>query len=139
MHNMRGVLNILQLNYVTSWIDGSFIYSTSEVHLNTMRTFRNGSFRVDAEFPMMPPRNSGRAPMDNKPMPHVLKTMSAERMYCEYGDLGLILVLNIFVCYFFSYLLFAIREEHPWITNRLEDPMSSRRCLPRECIVSTGI
>ncbi|CAG0912911.1 unnamed protein product, partial [Notodromas monacha] len=33
-----------QINAITSWIDGSFVYSTMEAWVNTMRSFRNGTF-----------------------------------------------------------------------------------------------
>ena len=72
----------LQINSKTSWIDGSFIYSTSEAWLNTMRSFENGTFRTDENG--MPPKNHERVPIMNKPSPHLFKTLSPERMYREY-------------------------------------------------------
>ena len=42
----------LQKNKISSWIDGSFIYSTSEPWVNTMRTFINGSLKMtEAGYP----------------------------------------------------------------------------------------
>ncbi|XP_076054875.1 dual oxidase [Oratosquilla oratoria] len=70
-----------QLNYVTSWIDGSSIYSISEARLNMLRSFSNGTFNTDPEDSSMPPRNKDRIPMANNPTPHVLKILSPERMY----------------------------------------------------------
>ncbi|XP_045463309.1 dual oxidase [Harmonia axyridis] len=69
-----------QLNRVTSWIDGSFVYSTSEPWVNTMRSFKNGTFRTD-ESGLMPMRNSMRVPLFNNPMPHMMKTQNMERLY----------------------------------------------------------
>ncbi|XP_037789559.1 dual oxidase-like [Penaeus monodon] len=70
-----------QLNYVTSWLDGNFVYSTSEARLNMLRSFSNGTFRTDPEDPSLPPRNVERIPMENNPTPHVLKILSPERMF----------------------------------------------------------
>jgi dual oxidase len=39
---------VFQTNRVTSWIDGSFIYSTSEAWVNAMRSFHNGTFLTAA-------------------------------------------------------------------------------------------
>lgn len=68
---------------VTSWIDGSFIYSTSETWLNTMRSFENGTFRTDSTG-LFPPRNRDRAPLINSPPAHYNKMISPERMFRKY-------------------------------------------------------
>jgi dual oxidase len=93
---------------MTSWIDGSFVYSTSEAWVNSMRSFHNGTFRCgeededvaagevpgkrwmlegeDAETmarTQMPPRNKGRVPLFNAPVPHVLRNLSPERLFRE--------------------------------------------------------
>lgn len=70
-----------QLNYVTSWLDGNFVYSISEARLNMLRSFENGTFRTHPGDPSLPPRNLERIPMANNPTPHVLKILSPERMY----------------------------------------------------------
>ena len=31
---------------MTSWIDGSFVYSTKEAWVNAMRSWENGSFKM---------------------------------------------------------------------------------------------
>ncbi|CAG9862185.1 unnamed protein product [Phyllotreta striolata] len=69
-----------QVNQVTSWIDGSFIYSTSEPWVNTMRSFKNGSFLTDASG-KMPVLNYMRVPLFNYPVPHMMKTFSTERLF----------------------------------------------------------
>ncbi|XP_046835214.1 dual oxidase isoform X1 [Vespa crabro] len=69
-----------QINKVTSWIDGSFIYSSSEAWANTMRAFKNGSLLMEPsrKFPV---RNTMRAPLFNHAVPHVMRMLSPERLY----------------------------------------------------------
>ncbi|RWS29848.1 dual oxidase-like protein, partial [Leptotrombidium deliense] len=69
-----------QINLVTSWIDGSFVYSTSETWLNTMRTFRNGTF-ISEHNGKFPPKNRDRVPLMNAPPAHHIKMISPERMF----------------------------------------------------------
>lgn len=69
-----------QLNMVTSWIDGSFVYSTQETWLNQMRTFRNGTLRIDPNTGY-PPKNTKRVPLTNQPPAHHFKLISPERMF----------------------------------------------------------
>lgn len=73
-----------QINQMTSWIDGSFIYSTSEAWLNAMRTFVNGSLLTEKDG-TMPVRNTMRVPLFNNPVPHVMKMLSPERLFCKYS------------------------------------------------------
>lgn len=72
-----------QINQMTSWIDGSFIYSTSEAWLNAMRTFVNGSMLTEKDG-TMPVRNTMRVPLFNNPVPHVMKMLSPERLFRKY-------------------------------------------------------
>ncbi|KAK7592995.1 hypothetical protein V9T40_007747 [Parthenolecanium corni] len=69
-----------QINRVTSWIDGSFIYSTSEAWVNTMRSFVNGTLKTD-KTGKLPIKNTMRVPLFNNPVPHVLRTLSPERLF----------------------------------------------------------
>jgi dual oxidase len=94
--NLVGVVVnvVFQLNQVSSWIDGSFIYSTSEPWVNTMRSFRNGTFSTDATG-KMPVRNSMRVPLFNNPVPHVMKMLSTERLFRKYGVGGEIRGLTV--------------------------------------------
>lgn len=78
-------INLFQLNMVTSWIDGSFIYSTSETWVNTMRSFKNGTFKTDPSG-LFPPRNKERAPLINAPPAHHLKMITPERMFCKFNE-----------------------------------------------------
>lgn len=71
-----------QLNQVTSWIDGSFIYSTSEPWINAMRSFQNGTLLTDSTG-TMPIRNYVRVPLFNNPVPHMMKMLSTERLFCK--------------------------------------------------------
>ena len=70
---------------MTSWIDASFVYSTKEAWVNAMRTFRNGTFKMDGD-PIfgMPVRNMDRIPLQNHPAPHVLRMLPPERMFREW-------------------------------------------------------
>lgn len=68
------------MNQVTSWIDGSFIYSTSEPWVNTMRSFANGAFQTD-ESGKMPMRNSMRVPLFNNPVPEQMRMTKSETLF----------------------------------------------------------
>lgn len=69
---------------MTSWIDASFVYSTKEAWVNAMRTFQNGTFKMEGDAIFgMPPKNTQRVPLANHPSPNVLRMLSPERMYCE--------------------------------------------------------
>jgi dual oxidase len=64
---------------MTSWIDGSFIYSTSEAWVNAMRSFTNGTFKSgDSEG--MHPRNKDRVPIFTAPVPHIMRMASPEKI-----------------------------------------------------------
>lgn len=67
---------------MTAWIDGSFIYSTSEAWLNAMRSFENGTLLTDKSG-RMPVKNTMRVPLFNNPVPHVMRALSPERLYRE--------------------------------------------------------
>lgn len=68
-----------QINRMTSWIDGSFVYSISEAWVNAMRSFENGTFKT-GESEGMPPRNKDRVPLFTAPAPHVMRMTNPERM-----------------------------------------------------------
>lgn len=68
---------------MTAWIDGSFVYSTSEAWLSAMRTFKNGTLKTD-KTGRMPVKNTMRVPLFNNPVPHVMKTLSPERLFRKY-------------------------------------------------------
>lgn len=92
---------------MTSWIDGSFVYSTSEAWLNYMRLFRNGSLKTDGSG-LFPPRNTARAPLINFPPAKYLSTLSPERMFRKSISFSAFFVdfvkihSQIFACYLFS-------------------------------------
>ncbi|XP_040165408.1 dual oxidase [Anopheles arabiensis] len=69
-----------QINQMTAWIDGSFIYSTSEAWLNAMRSFQDGALLTDKQG-TMPVKNTMRVPLFNNPVPHVMRMLSPERLY----------------------------------------------------------
>lgn len=71
-----------QLNRMTSWIDASFVYSTKEAWVNAMRTFHNGSLKMDGNAIFgMPALNKERVPLANHPAPHVLRMLNPETMF----------------------------------------------------------
>ena len=67
---------------MTSWIDASFVYSTKEAWVNAMRSFRNGTFKMEGDTIFgLPPKNADRIPLQNHPAPHVLRMLPPERMF----------------------------------------------------------
>lgn len=94
----------LQINRMTSWIDGSFIYSTSEAWVNAMRSFRNGTFKT-GEAEGMPPRNNDRVPIFTAPAPHIMRMANPERMLRKFK----IFLLNssCFFCLHLKFLSFS--------------------------------
>lgn len=72
-----------QINQVTSWIDGSFIYSTSETWLNAMRSFVNGTMLTE-KGGTMPVRNTMRVPLFNNPIPHQMRMNDAQELFCKF-------------------------------------------------------
>nr|AXN93677.1 dual oxidase 1 [Scylla paramamosain] len=106
-----------QLNYVTSWLDASFVYSISEARVNMLRSFKNGTFRTDPDNPLLPPRNTQRVPMFNNPTPHVLKILNPERVYLL-GDQRTnqnpaLLAFGILFFRWHNVLAKRIQEKHP--------------------------
>lgn len=79
--NFLSFLSRQQVNRVSSWIDGSFVYSTSETWVNTMRSFKDGKFKVDINTKGHPIRNVDRVPLINAPPAHQLKMVTPERMF----------------------------------------------------------
>ena len=70
---------------MTSWIDASFVYSTREAWVNSMRSFQNGSFKMEGDPILgLPPKNTKRVPLANHPAPHFLRMLNPERMYRKY-------------------------------------------------------
>ena len=69
---------------MTTWIDGSFIYSQQEAWVSTMRSYRNGTLKWMDGAEGMPPYNVERVPLFNSPIPHVLRRLSPERMFGEF-------------------------------------------------------
>ena len=73
-----------QLNRMTSWIDGSFIYSTQEVWVSKMRTFHGDGSLKWGKIPGLPPHNKKRVPLFNHQSPHFLRMTDLEKMFREY-------------------------------------------------------
>lgn len=68
---------------MTSWIDGSFVYSTSETWVNAMRSFQNGTFKTGIS-PDMPPLNLERVPMFTAMAPHLMRFTNPELIFCKF-------------------------------------------------------
>jgi len=75
---------LVQVNLVTSWMDGSFVYSTSETWVNIMRSFKNGTFKTNSSDNNFPQRNKDRVPLINGPPAHHLKMITPERMFRKF-------------------------------------------------------
>ncbi|CAL4074334.1 unnamed protein product [Meganyctiphanes norvegica] len=106
-----------QLNYVTSWLDGGFVYSISEARINMLRSFTNGTFKTDENDTNLPPLNTERIPMLNNPTPHVLKVLSPERMFLL-GDQRTnqnpaLLSFGILLFRWHNKLALKMADEHP--------------------------
>ena len=53
-----------------------------------MRSFSNGTMKTDGDAIFgMPVKNTARVPLANHPAPHILRSLSPERMYCKYKKL----------------------------------------------------
>ena len=68
-----------QKNHMTAWIDGSFIYSTTEPWVALMRSYSNGTLRMTNDG--YPPHNTEGVPLHNFPAPHIMKPADPSRMY----------------------------------------------------------
>ena len=93
---------------MTSWIDGSFVYSSNEAWISTMRSYSgNGdliimedsgsAIRNGPKVPPhkgMPPYNQKRVPLFNHPSPHVMKHQNPERMFGKKILLEETLIIN---------------------------------------------
>ncbi|XP_017784906.1 PREDICTED: dual oxidase isoform X2 [Nicrophorus vespilloides] len=105
-----------QLNQVTSWIDGSFIYSTSEPWINTMRSFQNGTLLTDSSG-SMPIRNSMRVPLFNNPVPQVMRMLSSERLFLlgdpRTNQNPAILTLSILFFRWHNVVASRVQNQHP--------------------------
>ncbi|XP_035222142.1 dual oxidase-like isoform X3 [Stegodyphus dumicola] len=105
-----------QLNQMTSWIDGSFVYSTSEAWVNSMRSFENGTLISDSSG-QFPPRNYARAPLINFPPARYLGTLSPERMFLlgdpRSNQNPALLAFGIVFFRWHNVMAKRIQDEHP--------------------------
>ena len=60
---------IVQLNHVTSWIDGNFIYGRGEVWASALRAYVGGQLATTNSTVNFPALNTARIPLDNYPSP----------------------------------------------------------------------
>ena len=70
----------MQINEKTTWIDGSFLYSTSEPWVAAMRSFEGGRLR-EGVMPNYPPLNDDRIPLINPAPPQIHRLMDPERLF----------------------------------------------------------
>ncbi|XP_076326783.1 dual oxidase-like isoform X2 [Tachypleus tridentatus] len=105
-----------QVNLMTSWIDGSFVYSTSEAWVNSMRSFQNGTFRVDNKG-KFPPKNKERVPLINSPPAHYLGMLNLERMFLlgdpRTNQNPALLAFGILFFRYHNAVALQIQNEHP--------------------------
>ena len=64
---------------MTAWIDGSFIYSTTEPWVALMRSYSKGRLRMTKDG--YPPHNTEGVPLHNFPAPHIMKPADPAHMY----------------------------------------------------------
>lgn len=121
----------LQINKVTSWIDGSFVYSSSEAWANTMRSFKNGSLLMEPtrKFPV---RNTMRAPLFNHAVPHVMRMLSPERLYREF------LSFYFFCTWQFSIIFFTIKKKKSFSSWRSTNKSTSPIIGSRNIVLSVA-
>lgn len=105
-----------QINQVTSWIDGSVIYSTREPWVSAMRSFKNGTFKTDKDG-VMPIRNSMRVPLFNNPAPHMMKANKMEKLFLlgdpRTNQNPALLTLSILFFRWHNVVAKRIRNRHP--------------------------
>uniref|UniRef100_A0A8R1HUD4 Uncharacterized protein n=1 Tax=Caenorhabditis japonica TaxID=281687 RepID=A0A8R1HUD4_CAEJA len=71
-----------QINERTSWIDGSFIYGTTEPWVASLRSYKQG--RLAEGVPGYPPLNNPHIPLNNPAPPQVHRLMSPDRLFSEF-------------------------------------------------------
>ncbi|KAK0174536.1 hypothetical protein PV327_010296 [Microctonus hyperodae] len=109
-----------QINQVTSWIDGSFVYSSSEAWTNTMRSFKNGSL-VTEETGQFPVRNTMRAPLFNQAIPSVMRMLSPERLYLlgdpRTNQHPALLTFGILFYRWHNVIAARVQQENPYMSD----------------------
>jgi len=105
-----------QINRMTSWIDGSFVYSTSEAWVNAMRSFSNGTFK-SGDVAGMPPRNHDRVPLFTAPAPHIMKMANPEKMLLlgdpRTNQNPAILAIGIVFYRYHNVMAKVVQQSHP--------------------------
>ena len=93
---------VLQVNYVSSWIDASFVYGRSQVWVNCMRAFKGGKLATNARDPRYPALNDWGLPLHNYPDPKRHKSRDLSEMWSKFN----------FVQSFDSYYYYIITGRH---------------------------
>ncbi|XP_022235000.1 dual oxidase-like, partial [Limulus polyphemus] len=109
-------LRVTRINMVTSWLDGCFVYSTSTAWVNSMRSFKNGTFRQSKDG-NYPPKNAERAPLFNFPPPNYFGKVNPERLFLlgnpQTNQDPALLSFGILFFRWHNVLASRIQEEHP--------------------------
>ncbi|XP_055335314.1 dual oxidase-like isoform X2 [Paramacrobiotus metropolitanus] len=105
-----------QLNGVSSWLDGSAVYSTKDIWVQHLREFRGGRLKVDATS-NLPPLNTMGAPIANPAPSRFDYYLDPSRLYML-GDARSnqhppILAITILFYRFHNVMAEKIQHEHP--------------------------
>ncbi|VDN04297.1 unnamed protein product, partial [Thelazia callipaeda] len=118
-----------QVNERTSWIDASFLYSTQEPWVATLRSWRNGSL-LEGSMKGYPPLNGPHIPLINPAPPQIHRLMNPERLFML-GDPRInenpgLLSLGLILYRWHNIQARRIQESHPNWTDE-EVFQSARR------------
>ncbi|OQV13223.1 Dual oxidase [Hypsibius exemplaris] len=105
-----------QTNMMSSWLDGSAIYSTKEIWLMSMRSWSNGTLNLNTST-NMPLFNTVNAPIANPAPSHLNKFLDSTRLYLL-GDPRSnqhppILAISILFYRFHNVMARKVQAEHP--------------------------
>ncbi|CCD71702.1 NAD(P)H oxidase (H2O2-forming) [Caenorhabditis elegans] len=111
-----------QINERTSWIDGSFIYGTTQPWVSALRSFKQG--RLAEGVPGYPPLNNPHIPLNNPAPPQVHRLMSPDRLFML-GDSRVnenpgLLSFGLILFRWHNYNANQIYREHPdWTDEQI--------------------
>ncbi|WKX98615.1 hypothetical protein Q1695_013921 [Nippostrongylus brasiliensis] len=112
-----------QVNEVTAWIDGSFVYSVMEAWVATMRSFQNGTLKEGSQK-RYPPLNNPHIPLNNPPPPQIHRLLNPDRLFLL-GDSRVnenpgLLSFGIILYRWHNILAQRMQKQHPdWTDEEL--------------------